>query len=193
MSLGVRSVSDKGITSLMNISTTSWHYKLVKWHCDLFGHFNPRDLCSYIRRLTLWLPLTLLGALLLHCLLLPITVIVLLAGYYPGLFPLDVKEYGGLRVSWLPFEIRPWHIVLPTLFVWLQIYFGSHWGMTFFKIEGSVIGSAIVFGAIIFGIFVYSESETKYLLSNWFEAKTKRFCPTIKYVDQSNQEQSEEN
>ena len=100
-------------------------------------------------------------------------------------YPLDIKEYSGLYIKGIPFDIYPWHVILPAVVIFGEVYGGLLVGLTFFKVEGIVILCCAVIAALVVGIVRYFHSDTKHLVDNWVEAKTKRFCPTVEYVNET--------
>lgn len=174
----------------MIINKSSWHYKLYKF--TYWGRVSPTNkssLCQYMRRILLILPLLLL----LHLLILIMFSIVcpmifgalclFIGGYSVFLWPYrgsptegPIKSYHGLKLSFIPFEIYPWHVILS-----LGILTGLGALIYLFTIPMLIIMGILFVGSLSFIMIKSSKSETLSLISNVITSKKDKLCPPVEF------------
>jgi len=86
------------------------------------------------------------------------------------------KYYRGLKLSILPFQIYPWHVILS-----LGILFGLGALIYYFTIPMVIILGLAVVGGIIALLLRSSKNETVNLISNVIASKKGKFCPPVEF------------
>lgn len=185
----------------MEINRNSWHYKLWEWSHREGGGYVPAqtNLCSYVRRLVIGVPLLtfafvvfiLLAALII---VIPANLGLLPFGYYarhPIIEDLNeqhrptVGRYQGLKIG--SFRLLPWHVIAPVLLVPLGRWnYGIISHRAFHGFAGAlfIMELLVLFmGLLVGGSTLYQKTGTGTLIREYVDAKTKGVCLLITFKD----------
>lgn len=186
----------------MEINKNSWHYRAWAWsHRQGIGEYVPEqtNLCSYVRRLVIGVPLIALGIVVLILLaslliVIPTNLAILPFGYYArhpviedlsGRHRPSIASYQGLKIG--SFRLLPWHVIVPVLLVLLGRWnYGiiSHRAFHGFGGVLFIMELIVLFmGLLVGGITLYQETGTGSLIREYVDAKAKGVCPLITFKD----------
>lgn len=178
----------------MEINKSSWHYRMFEWSYTWDGRCPPinSNLCSYVRRLAVGVPL---NGVVWAMLFLSLGMIVALGniclfpfGYYVRHPQLsagsgEVASYRGLRLG--KFYLLPWHILLPVglgfLGWWNYHMISQHKALTSLAFFIEMVG--VIMALVIGSLILYARLEKNPVVQEYIDAKTKGICPLITFKD----------
>lgn len=177
----------------MIVNSKSWHYKIYGWSYTLFVEKYPpvkTNLCQYVQRLVIWVPLMLLATACFFILMAFMNLLLAVSGFWFGyrpstlLLPNPVK-YQGLQVG--PVQLYPWHLILPALFIWMNYHMFHTQNERFVRAMSFLDG---LIGTLLFCLFImlFSKSESGKLLRAYLSAKKTRVCPLVEFKDEPTSE-----
>ncbi len=188
----------------MNINKNSWHFKVWK-HFTSHRHYEwsgDANFCEYTRTVFVKAPVCCLSWVVIGTIIgafqLIIAIPVMIVGWRPGFYefwgadePKFLVPYDGLHIprkDKFPFELYPWHVLLPMALIaaqWALIHYNG------WKIEAAIAACiAVVMGAAY--LYENGDTETVRLLKAKAEAKHRMICPLITFTDEPTSTNPEE-
>lgn len=172
----------------MIIDKNSWHYQVYSFsYWNEWNKPKQTNLCQYVRRIVFMGPIMGATALALACLMALTLVVMLVFGPILGYAPPNWKKPWTCFDGMVKYKsvIYPWHVILVVALIALEWWVYVDCGIHPLVVQGEILGIIAVLIGMIFGLFVYCDSDTGKIINAYVSAKKQKVCPVVEFNEES--------